>query len=673
MNPIAELRLTLLRAGYESLPIMNRQKRPPMEKWSRLRPTEDDIARWNVEWPNAKNTGILTRLMPTFDIDVMNPDAAADVEQLVRSRYGERGYILPRVGKAPKRAIPFQTDTPFKKLSTEFVGTTDRLEFLGDGGQVVCFGLHKETRKPYSWIAGEPGKIKRHDLPRITEAEARELLEAATTLLTERHGYVRTRERPKGNGHDGGKAGGAADWAHLTENILAGRGLHDALRDLAGKLVRSGMSKGASVNYLRALLDASTAPHDERWQARRNDIPRLVDSAGPEPDPKPGPEPSAGPEPQPEPHSEPEPDPEPQPQPEQPKAKRHRFELKPQESITMTIACGYLVKGVLPRVGLGVVWGSPKCGKSFWTFDLSMHVATGRNYRGHKTQQGAVIYFALEGSSGFARRVEAWRRRHLAEDHDPVPFWLLDVPLDLVRDRNELIQAIRDQLSQPPAMIVIDTLNRCIAGDENSSEDMAKFIRAADGFRTAFDCLVLIIHHCGVAGSRPRGHTSLAGADDTQIEISRDKDGIITATVEHAKDFEAGAVFASKLESVELGNDEDGDPITSCIIVPIDAADVGPKLSKHAELGQETLRKLLASIVDSIPAPEDAYLAPGTRICRNERWRQQFYDSHWSDRQDTRKKSFQRAHQELVLEHKLIDVFREYVFFSRDKRDNSSS
>jgi hypothetical protein len=38
----------------------------------------------------------------------------------------------------------------------------------------------------------------------------------------------------------------------------------------------------------------------------------------------------------------------------------------------------YLVKGLIPHPGLTVIWGPPKCGKSFWTFDLAMHVALGR-------------------------------------------------------------------------------------------------------------------------------------------------------------------------------------------------------------------------------------------------------------------------------------------------------
>ena len=37
----------------------------------------------------------------------------------------------------------------------------------------------------------------------------------------------------------------------------------------------------------------------------------------------------------------------------------------------------YLVKGLIPREGLTVVWGEPKSGKSFQSFDLAMAVARG--------------------------------------------------------------------------------------------------------------------------------------------------------------------------------------------------------------------------------------------------------------------------------------------------------
>ena len=78
-------------------------------------------------------------------------------------------------------------------------------------------------------------------------------------------------------------------------------------------------------------------------------------------------------------------------------AKPKHFELIPFDAIKIDTTPAYLVKGIVPRVGLCVVWGPPKCGKSFLVFDLMMHVALGREYRGRRVRQGAVVYCALEG------------------------------------------------------------------------------------------------------------------------------------------------------------------------------------------------------------------------------------------------------------------------------------
>jgi hypothetical protein len=82
----------------------------------------------------------------------------------------------------------------------------------------------------------------------------------------------------------------------------------------------------------------------------------------------------------------------------------------------------YLVKGLLANTGLAVIWGPPKCGKSFWAADLGMHIALGWDYRGHKVQQAPVVYVALEGRHGFPARIEALRRHYGV---DSAPFYLL--------------------------------------------------------------------------------------------------------------------------------------------------------------------------------------------------------------------------------------------------------
>jgi hypothetical protein len=104
--------------------------------------------------------------------------------------------------------------------------------------------------------------------------------------------------------------------------------------------------------------------------------------------------------------------------------RKHRFHLVPFEEIRLGTEPQYLVKGIIPRVGLTVIWGPPKCGKSFWIFDLSMHVALGWPYRGRRVQQGPVVYCAFEGQNGISARVEAFRQTFPINAGAPVPFYL---------------------------------------------------------------------------------------------------------------------------------------------------------------------------------------------------------------------------------------------------------
>jgi hypothetical protein len=339
--------------------------------------------------------------------------------------------------------------------------------------------------------------------------------------------------------------------------------------------------------------------------------------------------------------------------------------LEPWNDVTMAPASNYLVKGILPRTGLAVVWGPPKCGKSFWTFDLVVHVAPGREYRGRPVRQGVVIYCALEGGGGFGNRIEAWRRQHHLNGELSVPFYLIKQPFDLINDYRNLGTAIRAELGNAaPSIIVIDTLNRALVGDENASADMAKFIKALGILQHAFNSLVVVVHHCGVAGSRPRGHTSLAGADDVQIRIERDKKGIIQATIEHAKDFEAGAILASTLDHVDLGLDADGDVISSCAVTPSDAdASIKAKLSKTEQLAFDALKRTIkdeGGEVKAGSAMANAGIPIGTRAAMSESWRRCFYNLHEGKPKAAQKALFRAT---LGLEEsKLIALKGDYVW-----------
>jgi hypothetical protein len=148
-----------------------------------------------------------------------------------------------------------------------------------------------------------------------------------------------------------------------------------------------------------------------------------------------------------------------------------RIKLKPFDAITLGTSRPYLIKKLIPRTGLTVIWGAPKSGKSFLAFRLAMHVALGWDYRGRRVQQGPVVYCAFEGQGGIPARKEAFRLRYLTEHAEKVPFYLQDLTLDLVNQRGELIAEIQAMLGKtPPVLVELDTLNRSLRGSENSDQ-----------------------------------------------------------------------------------------------------------------------------------------------------------------------------------------------------------
>jgi hypothetical protein len=240
----------------------------------------------------------------------------------------------------------------------------------------------------------------------------------------------------------------------------------------------------------------------------------------------------------------------------------------------------YLIHGLIPAKGLTVAWGPPKCGKTFTVTEMLLTIALGWDYRGRKVQQGPVVYCSFEGQAGLAGRIEAFRQKHMGEDPDPIPFHAVTATLDLVRQVEDLIASIKDAKIQPLA-VCLDTLNRSLMGSENNDQDMGAYIAACDRIREALDCAVIIIHHCGIQGTRPRGHTSLTGAADAQLAFSRDRNSNVEMRVEYMKDGGSeGEVVVSRLESVDVGIDADDLPITSCVVMPADAVSAPERTTK---------------------------------------------------------------------------------------------
>lgn len=274
-----QARLVMRANGFDPIPASG--KGVYLKGWQKLTgATEFDLKLWTRTRPADRSTGILTRRTPTLDGDIVNEEAAEACAALVHERFDDRGAVMERFGRPPKRAFPFKSAAPFAKILVKLVSalSTDadpeRLEFLADGQMFVAHGIHEGTGKPYSWHGGSPGSVKRDDLPEISEAEARKLVDDLVKLLVDQFGY-RVWKSPSAGRALTGAPGERCDWGCTPADLMD----HDRLAALAMSFATAGMSDAAVVNFLHTNVSILTDVDDDRRGRRLDDIPDVVTSA----------------------------------------------------------------------------------------------------------------------------------------------------------------------------------------------------------------------------------------------------------------------------------------------------------------------------------------------------------------------------------------------------------
>jgi len=262
-------RLRLLANGYLPLPLQG--KNPDCRKgWQNgIALNEKYIRDWERDFPYASNTGILARTTPCLDLDVLDEDTVEEMEAYVVENHSDHGFVLPRIGKAPKRAIPFRTDEPFKKIQRVLVApngvTGQKIEFLADGQQFAALGVHPDTNGPYYWPLGSPLDFARDALPYIRGEDAETLVEAMAKIAAS-HGY-NTSGKGAGTGRKAAPGGGTqVDMDDLMQQFISGASFHPAGLSMIGKWAQSGIAQDAVLNFLEHIfLAAKQARYSGRW------------------------------------------------------------------------------------------------------------------------------------------------------------------------------------------------------------------------------------------------------------------------------------------------------------------------------------------------------------------------------------------------------------------------
>jgi hypothetical protein len=242
--------------------------------------------------------------------------------------------------------------------------------------------------------------------------------------------------------------------------------------------------------------------------------------------------------------------------------KLERFAVETVPTFRQRTSPGWIIKGVLPKAQLVVLYGAPGSGKSFMALDMAMAIARGIEWRGCRVKQERVVYIAAEGAAGFRNRVEAYCQVNGLTD---VPeFGVIPAAPSLLSDDWQLVA----QSIVRCGVVYIDTLSATTAGgDENSAETMTEIIDRCKRLADATGALVILVHHSGKDSSKgSRGHSSLLGAVDAEFELSKDGTCHLLRNSKQ-KDGEDGARWGFALRQVIIGIDADGDEVTSCVVV----------------------------------------------------------------------------------------------------------
>ena len=260
----------------------------------------------------------------------------------------------------------------------------------------------------------------------------------------------------------------------------------------------------------------------------------------------------------------------------------------------------WVIKGLIERGSSNLLFGEPGAGKSLFALDWAFCVGTGRSWHGHKVKKPEqVVYIAGEGHRGLTLRMKALQQKY-NEYPDNIFFSQRSVNL-LDEKEAQAIANIIDEMNVTPALIVVDTLHRNMTGDENKSDDMAKFFKSIEALIAKLNCAVLIVHHSGHGDkTRARGSSAIKAAMDAEYCISKEgMTSIMTCT--KSKDFEGGSDVRFGIKQVELEgevffDEDDQKQITSVYLEYIGADSKETKLGKNDLAVLDSLKDCIESV-----------------------------------------------------------------------------
>jgi hypothetical protein len=230
------------------------------------------------------------------------------------------------------------------------------------------------------------------------------------------------------------------------------------------------------------------------------------------------------------------------------------------------------LKGLVPKQGMGVVYGASGIGKSFVTMDWMLRMAGGQDWHGHrnKAEDGMWIYVSSEGGLvEIKRRLQGWVQKN-GNMPTNCGFMARSFAWNRADAADGFIRGCKARWKDIRC-VVVDTLNRNMGGgDENDTQGMTGFIDCVEKIWRELGCVVVVVHHEGKDADRgARGSSALKGAAEFEWRVKKDQGnphgGIYIEKNRHGQD---GMAYGFELETVVFGRDSDGDEVSTLVVKP---------------------------------------------------------------------------------------------------------
>lgn len=373
----------------------------------------------------------------------------------------------------------------------------------------------------------------------------------------------------------------------------------------------------------------------------------------------------------------------------------------------------WLIRNLVFETGKGLFAGQWGAGKTFGVLDMSASAMTGEPFAGRTVvRTGGVLFIAPEGAFEIPIRLRGLiegklRGNAIARafqgaptvDLDNLPFaWIDECPRLVDSDATLHLTAIAqsaafdmmDRFEVPLVLIIIDTI-AAGAGfdDENSAAETQKVMNAMEALSKATGAFVMGVDHFGkVTETGTRGSSAKEAAADVVLAMlgSRTEAGSVSNTrmaVRKVRGARSGYEIPYTLDVVTLGEDRDGDPITTCVLAweskEGEAKATKERWPKSLKIFRDALLNALAGTGAKVrPFGSEG---PEVKAVRQSDVRHEFNAAYPADgdgeaqRTEAKKKAFGRA-QKAAVENGLVvsrDVLgMPHLWLANEGQDNPS-